>query len=133
MRRGPSPICAAGWTWSPSTVCDMVPLTGLNRAFVVQGLKVAAVGNNAGLAAIAAVAGVHGPLQLRDLGFVIGPRINAGGRVGEADLGARCCPATIRRKWRKWPPASMPSIASGSRSGGVLERAQQARPSMDHG
>ena len=67
----------------------MVPLTGLNRAFVVQGLKVAAGGNNAGLAAIAAVAGVHGPLQLHDLGFVIGPRINAGGRVGEADLGAR--------------------------------------------
>ncbi len=71
------------------TVCDVVPLTGLNRAFVVQGLKIAAAGGNPGLAAIAAVAGVRGPPLVRDLGFVIGPRINAGGRVGEADLGAR--------------------------------------------
>jgi single-stranded-DNA-specific exonuclease len=71
------------------TVCDMVPLAGLNRAFVVQGLKIAATGGNPGLAAIAAVAGVRGPLLVDDLGFAIGPRINAGGRVGEADLGAR--------------------------------------------
>ncbi|MFO1127836.1 MAG: single-stranded-DNA-specific exonuclease RecJ [Rhodospirillales bacterium] len=71
------------------TVCDMVPLAGVNRAFVVQGLKVAGGGDNPGLAALATVAGMRGPLQLQDLGFAVGPRINAGGRVGEADLGAR--------------------------------------------
>lgn len=71
------------------TVCDMVPLKGVNRAFVVQGLKVAAGGGNPGLVALARVALVRGPLTGHDLGFAIGPRINAGGRVGEADLGAR--------------------------------------------
>jgi single-stranded-DNA-specific exonuclease len=71
------------------TVCDMVPVVGLNRAFVVQGLKIAAAATNPGLSAIAAVAGLRGPPQVQDLGFAIGPRINAGGRVGEADLGAR--------------------------------------------
>ncbi|MFO1154336.1 MAG: single-stranded-DNA-specific exonuclease RecJ [Rhodospirillales bacterium] len=71
------------------TVCDMVPLAGVNRAFVVQGLKVAAAGNNPGLAAIRSVAGLRGPPIVHDLGFAIGPRINAGGRVGESDLGAR--------------------------------------------
>src|SRR6516162_7283133 len=71
------------------TVCDVVPLTGLNRAFVAQGIKVARRGNNPGLAALAAVAGVNKPLDAHHLGFVLGPRVNAGGRVGEADLGAR--------------------------------------------
>jgi single-stranded-DNA-specific exonuclease len=71
------------------TVCDMVPLTGLNRAFVVQGLKVARMGGNPGLVALARVAALRRPLAAPDLGFAIGPRINAGGRVGEADLGAR--------------------------------------------
>jgi single-stranded-DNA-specific exonuclease len=71
------------------TVCDVVPLAGLNRAFVAQGLKVARRGANAGIAALAAVACVAAPLDAYHLGFVIGPRVNAGGRVGEADLGAR--------------------------------------------
>jgi len=71
------------------TVCDVVPLTGLNRAFVAQGIKVARRGNNPGLVALAAVAGVTEPLDAYHLGFVLGPRVNAGGRVGEADLGAR--------------------------------------------
>src|SRR5215469_16864650 len=71
------------------TVCDVVPLTGLNRAFVAQGIKVARRGNNPGLAALAAVAGVNKPLDAYHLGFVLGPRVNAGGRVGAADLGAR--------------------------------------------
>jgi single-stranded-DNA-specific exonuclease len=71
------------------TVCDMVPLRGINRAFVVQGLKVAAQGGNPGLVALSRVALIRGPLTSHDLGFAIGPRINAGGRVGESDLGAR--------------------------------------------
>ena len=71
------------------TVCDVVPLAGLNRAFVAQGIRVARRNANSGLAALAAVAGVSEPLDAYHLGFVLGPRVNAGGRVGDADLGAR--------------------------------------------
>jgi len=71
------------------TVCDVVPLTGLNRALVAQGIKVVRSLTNPGLAALAAVAGVNEPLDTYHLGFVLGPRVNAGGRVGAADLGAR--------------------------------------------
>jgi single-stranded-DNA-specific exonuclease len=74
------------------TVCDVVPLTGLNRALVAQGLRVAARGANPGMAALAAVAQSNGRAERIDayqLGFVLGPRVNAGGRVGDADLGAR--------------------------------------------
>jgi single-stranded-DNA-specific exonuclease len=71
------------------TICDVVPLAGLNRAFVAQGIKVARRNANPGLAALAAVAGVNEPLDAYHLGFVLGPRVNAGGRVGAADLGAR--------------------------------------------
>ncbi|MDJ0895472.1 MAG: single-stranded-DNA-specific exonuclease RecJ [Alphaproteobacteria bacterium] len=71
------------------TVCDVVPLVGLNRAFVVQGLKVMARGSNPGLRALADIAGLDGPPKASQLGFALGPRINAGGRVGESALGAR--------------------------------------------
>ncbi|MEZ5670778.1 MAG: single-stranded-DNA-specific exonuclease RecJ [Alphaproteobacteria bacterium] len=71
------------------TVCDVVPLVGLNRALVAQGLKVMAGRENVGLDALAAVAGLDEAPNAFHLGYVIGPRINAGGRVGEADLGAR--------------------------------------------
>jgi single-stranded-DNA-specific exonuclease len=74
------------------TVCDVVPLTGLNRALVAQGLKVAARGANPGMVALAALAQTNGRAAVVDayqLGFVLGPRVNAGGRVGVADLGAR--------------------------------------------
>jgi single-stranded-DNA-specific exonuclease len=71
------------------TVCDVVPLSGVNRAFVTQGLKIMAQRRNVGLRALADVAGLRGLPSARDLGFAIGPRINAGGRVGQADLGAR--------------------------------------------
>ena len=71
------------------TVCDVVPLTGLNRALVRQGLKVLARRNNKGLAALGDVAGIDGRPECYHLGFVLGPRINAGGRVGESDLGHR--------------------------------------------
>ena len=71
------------------TVCDVVPLVGLNRAFVAQGIKVARGMGNPGLGALAAVGGVKEPIDAYHLGFVLGPRVNAGGRVGAADLGAR--------------------------------------------
>jgi single-stranded-DNA-specific exonuclease len=71
------------------TVCDVVQLNGLNRAFVTQGLRVARGGANAGIAALVSVAGLSGPVDAYQLGFGIGPRVNAGGRIGAADLGAR--------------------------------------------
>jgi len=71
------------------TVCDVVPLTGLNRALVGQGLRVARRMSNPGMQALAAIAGVNTPLDAFHLGFMLGPRVNAGGRVGAADLGAR--------------------------------------------
>ena len=71
------------------TVCDVVPLTGVNRALVTQGLKVMAGRANTGLAALADVAGIEARLESYHAGFVLGPRINAGGRVGEAGLGAQ--------------------------------------------
>jgi single-stranded-DNA-specific exonuclease len=71
------------------TVCDVVPLTGINRALVAQGIKVARRGENPGLHALAAVGRVTSPIDAYHLGFILGPRVNAGGRVGAADLGAR--------------------------------------------
>ncbi len=71
------------------TVCDVASLTGINRAFVVQGLKVAARRANAGIAALADVAQLETRASAYHLGFQLGPRVNAGGRVGEASLGAR--------------------------------------------
>lgn len=71
------------------TVCDVVPLTGVNRALVRHGLQVMAQRRNAGLAALADVARLKEPPGAYQLGFLLGPRVNAGGRVGQADLGAR--------------------------------------------
>src|SRR5215207_9230638 len=71
------------------TVCDVVPLTGVNRALVAQGIRVARQMRNPGMRALAAVGGVSAPIDAYHLGFVLGPRVNAGGRVGAADLGAR--------------------------------------------
>ncbi|MBB4050748.1 single-stranded-DNA-specific exonuclease [Devosia subaequoris] len=72
-----------------ATICDVVPLTGLNRAFVVRGLEVARRGEKPGLSALALAARASGPLNPYHLGFLIGPRINAGGRIGDAALGTR--------------------------------------------
>jgi single-stranded-DNA-specific exonuclease len=72
-----------------ATVCDVVPLKGLNRAFVARGLEVARTGSNRGIGALALAARLSGPLNPYHLGFLIGPRINAGGRIGDAALGAR--------------------------------------------
>ncbi|MDX2027479.1 MAG: single-stranded-DNA-specific exonuclease RecJ [Alphaproteobacteria bacterium] len=94
----------AGW-WSPvrpepdllqwldlvalGTICDVVKLTSLNRALVTQGLRVMGQRRNAGINALAQVAGLKGPMDAYAAGFIFGPRVNAGGRVGEADLGAK--------------------------------------------
>lgn len=72
-----------------ATVCDVVPLKGLNRAYVVKGLLTARHMGNAGLAALFRKAGLGGPVTPYHLGFLIGPRINAGGRIGDAALGSR--------------------------------------------
>jgi single-stranded-DNA-specific exonuclease len=72
-----------------ATVCDVVPLKGVNRAFVVQGLKVLKKRENPGLRALCDAAGLNKPPTPHTLGFVLGPRINAGGRIGDAALGAR--------------------------------------------
>ncbi len=71
------------------TVADVAKLQGLNRAFVAQGLKVMARRNNIGMAALTDVAQLKRAPLAHDLGFALGPRINAGGRVGQSDLGVR--------------------------------------------
>ena len=71
------------------TVCDVMTLDGVNRAFVTQGLKVMKSRTNIGIRALFDVANLDEEPSAYHLGFVIGPRINAGGRVGKADLGAR--------------------------------------------
>ncbi|UCH74319.1 MAG: single-stranded-DNA-specific exonuclease RecJ [Rhodospirillales bacterium] len=70
------------------TICDVVPLTGVNRALVAQGLKVMAQRGNPGIAALADVARLSEAPEAWHAGFLLGPRVNAGGRVGEAGLGA---------------------------------------------
>jgi single-stranded-DNA-specific exonuclease len=71
------------------TVCDVMPLTGLNRAYVAQGLKLLARRGHLGLRALADVARFDTAPGVYHLGFLLGPRINAGGRVGESSLGIR--------------------------------------------
>ncbi len=71
------------------TICDVVPLKGLNRVFVSQGLKVMAHRGNAGLAALADCAGVNDAPSTYHASFVFGPRINASGRIGQGEMSAR--------------------------------------------
>ena len=71
------------------TVADVAQLRGLNRAFVAQGLKIMARQGNGGLAALAQASRLTRAPLCHDLGFALGPRINAGGRVGKSDLGVR--------------------------------------------
>ena len=72
-----------------ATVADVAPLKGVNRAFVRQGLRVMAHRDRPGLVALGDVARLDSAPAAYHLGFVLGPRINAGGRIGKADLGAR--------------------------------------------
>ncbi|WP_375681804.1 single-stranded-DNA-specific exonuclease RecJ [Bartonella sp. CE47NXGY] len=72
-----------------ATICDVVPLQGVNRAFVLKGLQVARSMHNLGITALTKVARIGEPLNSFHLGFLLGPRINAGGRIGDQALGAR--------------------------------------------
>ena len=77
-----------------ATVADVAPLVGVNRAFVRQGLAIMARRARPGLVALSDVARLDSAPSAFHLGFLLGPRINAGGRVGRADLGARCLSCT---------------------------------------
>jgi single-stranded-DNA-specific exonuclease len=72
-----------------ATVCDVLPLMGVNRALVAKGLKVLRLRQNAGLRALADAARIDAAPTSYTLGFILGPRINAGGRVGASGLGAK--------------------------------------------
>ena len=72
-----------------ATVADVVPLKGLNRAYVVKGLAVMKLRQRPGLRALMDVAGLDGPPNTYHLGFLLSPRINAGGRIGDAAMGVR--------------------------------------------
>jgi single-stranded-DNA-specific exonuclease len=72
-----------------ATVADVAPLIGVNRAFVRQGLRVMARRDRPGIAALADVSRMDTTPSSYHLGFLLGPRVNAGGRIGQADLGAR--------------------------------------------
>jgi single-stranded-DNA-specific exonuclease len=77
-----------------ATVADVAPLIGANRALVVQGLKIMARRTRPGLVALADVARMNEAPRPYHLGFLLGPRVNAGGRIGKADLGARLLATT---------------------------------------
>ncbi|GGX55824.1 single-stranded-DNA-specific exonuclease RecJ [Tateyamaria omphalii] len=77
-----------------ATVADVAPLIGVNRAFVRQGLRVMARRERMGLVALADIAGLDTAPTPYHLGYLLGPRINAGGRIGQADLGARLLAST---------------------------------------
>ncbi|WP_041527143.1 single-stranded-DNA-specific exonuclease RecJ [Paracoccus aminophilus] len=81
-----------------ATVADVAPLIGVNRAFVRQGLVVMARRERVGLSALSDVARLDSAPSAFHLGFLLGPRINAGGRVGRADLGALCLSTTDPRR-----------------------------------
>jgi single-stranded-DNA-specific exonuclease len=72
-----------------ATICDVMPLTGLNRAFVAQGLRVMAKRARPGIAALLEVAGLKDAPTAMNCGFALGPRINASGRIAESDMGVR--------------------------------------------
>ena len=87
--------------WSRSAQWPMLPnCKGLNRAFVAQGLKIMAARRNTGLAALAEASRLNRAPKCSDLGFALGPRINAGGRVGKSDLGVRLLTTEDREEAR---------------------------------
>jgi single-stranded-DNA-specific exonuclease len=100
-----------------ATVCDVVPLTGVNRAFVAKGLLAIRHQQNIGLAALSRVARIGEPLNGFHLSFLLGPRINAGGRIGDAALGSRLLASD--------DPADAQRIAE------TLDRLNQERQSME--
>ncbi len=82
-------------------VCDVMSLTGLTRVLVLQGLKVLGMGGNLGLTALGERAGMKGPLSTYHLGFLLGPRINAAGRIGHARLAFELMTSTDHTKCKE--------------------------------
>lgn len=80
------------------TVCDVVSLTGINRAFVKQGLKIIAQKQNQGIGALCDVSDIKQNITCYHLGYILGPKINAGGRIGESYLGSELLSSTCRTK-----------------------------------
>src|SRR5262249_44793710 len=101
------------------TIADVVPLKGLNRAFVAKGLLALRRREQAGLTALMDVARLTGPPEPWHLGFLLGPRINAGGRIGRADLGA----ALLRTD----------APAEAGRTAAELDRLNRERQVMEQG
>ena len=87
MGDGPNLLDLLGLT-ALGTVCDVVPLRGLNRAITYQGMRALGKDNIVGIRALADIAGVQPPFSNYHAGFVLGPRINAGGRIGQSTMGA---------------------------------------------
>ncbi|WP_159586394.1 single-stranded-DNA-specific exonuclease RecJ [Chelativorans xinjiangense] len=100
-----------------ATICDVVPLIGVNRAFVVKGLAAARQMQTPGLAALARLARIGEPLNPYHFGFLIGPRINAGGRIGNAALGSNLLATS--------DPGEAETIAA------TLDRLNQERQAME--
>lgn len=100
-----------------ATVCDVVPLIGVNRAFVVKGLLAIRSMRNIGLTALVRAARIGEPVNAFHLGFLLGPRINAGGRIGDAALGSRLLACEDRAEAEK--------IAT------TLDRLNQERQAME--
>src|SRR5690606_25269256 len=100
-----------------ATVADVVPLRTLNRAYVSKGLQVMRQRRNTGLKALLDAAGLQQPPTPYTLGFVLGPRINAGGRIGDAALGARLL--------------STEDEAEAQRIAGTLDRLNRERKAIE--
>ncbi len=103
-----------------ATVCDVMPLVGVNRALVCQGLKVMARRARPGVAALLEVSQARDKLTAFTCGFALGPRINAGGRISEADLGLRLLLSEDR----------IEALALAERLDGVNRQRQEVEASM---
>jgi single-stranded-DNA-specific exonuclease len=111
-----------------ATVADVAPLRGVNRAFVRQGLTVMARRHRKGLVALCDVARLDRPPTGYHLGFVLGPRVNAGGRIGEADLGARLLATDDPEEAMALAGGSTRSTPTGARSRPACARRHWRRP-----
>lgn len=100
-----------------ATVADVVPLTGLNRAYVRKGLAVMRSRENVGLRSLIDAAGLHQAPTTYHLGYILGPRINAGGRIGDASLGARLLTTTLE--------------SEAQRIAGLLDRLNKERKEIE--
>lgn len=117
------------------TVADVMPLTGLNRVYVAQGLKIMARRDNAGLVALGDIAGLSAAPQSRHLAFSLAPRINAGGRVGEASLGLRLltCDDPTEASHLAGQLDQMNTERKKLEDSVLLSASEQAQQQRDHG